>query len=98
LTEGAIVKALTRDPNSKKAKQLMALGAKLVTGDMAKPDALITLFQGAAGIYSVQNPCASSIAAEIQQGKNVADAAKAASVAHIAQGSAGIGKKTGFPS
>ena len=98
LKEEACVKALTRNPNSKKAKQLTALGAELVTGDIANADALTTLFQGAAGIYSVQNPYTSSIAAEIQQGKNVADAARAAGVAHIVQGSAGIGKKTGIPS
>ncbi len=54
LKEGACVKALTRDPNSKRAQQLTALAAKLVTGDMCNPVALTTLFQGAAGIYSVQ--------------------------------------------
>jgi uncharacterized protein YbjT (DUF2867 family) len=98
LKEEACVKALTRNPNSKKAKQLTALGAELVTGDIANADAITTLFQGAAGIYSVQNPYTSSIAAEIQQGKNVADAARAAGVDHIVQGSAGIGEKTGVPS
>lgn len=98
LQERAHVKALTRDPHAKKAKQLAVLGAELVTGDMANTDALKKVFRGAAGVYSVQNPYASSIAAEVQQGKNVADAAKAAGVAHVVQGSAGLGKKTGIPS
>jgi uncharacterized protein YbjT (DUF2867 family) len=95
---GAQVKALTRSPQSKKAKQIAALGAELVAGDMANPDLLKTLFQGASGVYSVQNPYTSSFAAEVQQGKNVADAAKAAGVAHLVQGSAGLGGKTGIPS
>ena len=95
---GAHVRALTRNPQSKKAKQIAVLGAELVTGDMVKPETLQTLFQDAAGVYSVQNPYTSSFAAEIQQGKNVADAAKIAGVPHIIQGSAGIGKPTGVPS
>lgn len=98
INSGAQVKALTRSLQSEKAKRLAALGAELVAGDMGKPDSLSTLFEGAAGVYSVQNPYTSSFAAEVQQGKNVADAAKAAGVAHIVQGSAGIGKKTGIPS
>ena len=95
---GAHVKALTRNPQSKKAKQIAALGAELVPGDMEKPETLKTLFQGAIGVYSVQNPYTSSFAAEIQQGKNVANAAKIAGVPHIIQGSAGLGKQTGVPS
>jgi uncharacterized protein YbjT (DUF2867 family) len=95
---GAHVRALTRNPQSDKAKQIAALGAELVTGDMEKPETLPALFQGATGVYSVQNPYTSSFASEIQQGKNVANAAKMAGVTHIIQGSAGLGKKTGVPS
>lgn len=95
---GAKVRALTRSPKSVKAKALAALGAEIVAGDMGKPDSLISLFKGATGVYSVQNPYSSSYDAEVQQGKNVADAAKAAGVSHFVQGSAGIGKKTGIPS
>jgi len=95
---GAHVRALTRNPESKKAKQIAGLGAELITGNMEKPETLKTLFQGAIGVYSVQNPYTSSFTAEIQQGKNVADAAKIAGVTHLIQGSAGLGKKTGVPS
>lgn len=95
---GAHVKALTRSPQSRKAKPLAALGAELAAGDMTNLDALKPIFQGASGVYSVQNPYTSSFASEVQQGKNVADAAKAAGVAHLVQGSAGFGKKTGIPS
>lgn len=98
LQAGAHVKALTRTPQSKKAKPLAALGAELVAGNMNDPHPLKTIFQGAAGVYSVQNPYTSSFAAEVQQGKNVAKAVQAAGVAHLVQGSAGLGQKTGIPS
>lgn len=98
LQAGAHIKALTRNPQSKKAKPLAALGAEVVAGDMANLEALKRIFQGASGVYSVQNPQTSSFAAEVQQGKNVAEAAKMAGVAHLVQGSAGVGKKTGVPS
>lgn len=95
---GAQVKGLTGNPQSTKAKRIAAFGAELVTGDMNDLNRLKTVFQGAYGVYSVQNPYTSSFAAEIQQGKNVADAAKAAGIAHIVQGSAGFGEKTGISS
>lgn len=95
---GAHVKALTRTPHSKKAKPLAALGADLVVGNMDNLETLKRIFQGASGVYSVQNPYTSSFVAEVQQGRNVADAAKATGVAHVIQGSAGLGQKTGIPS
>lgn len=98
IKSGAKVKGLTRSPQSERAKKLIALGAELITGDMGKPESLRSVFEGADGVYSVQNPYTSSFAEEVQQGKNVADAAKAAGVPHLVQASAGIGKKTGIPS
>ncbi|RPJ52305.1 MAG: NmrA/HSCARG family protein [Chloroflexi bacterium] len=95
---GARVKALTRNPSSPKAQKIKALGAELITADMANLEALKILFQGAEGVYSVQNPYTSSFTAEVRQGKNVAEAAKAAGVAHVVQASTGFGKKTGIPS
>lgn len=95
---GAHVKGLTRNPQSMKAKRISDLGAELVTGDMNDLNRLKTIFEGASGVYSMQNPYTSSFAAEVQQGKNVADAARATGVAHIVQGSAGFGEKSGIPS
>lgn len=95
---GEHVKALTRTPHSRKAQALAALGAEVVAGDMADLDTLKRVFQGAYGVYSVQNPYTASFSGEVQQGKNVAEAAKAAGVAHLVQGSAGLGEKTGIPS
>ena len=56
-------------------------------------------FAGAHGVFSVQNPMTSGVDAEVRHGKNVADAAKEAHVAHVVYGSAGIGVAgTGVPS
>ena len=96
LKGGAAVRALTRSPQSEKARRLKVPGAEVVTGDIDKPATLQKLFDGAAGVYSVQNPYTSSFAAEVQQAKHLADAAKAAGVAHFVQASAGFGTKTGI--
>ena len=54
--------------------------------------------KGAYGVFSVQNPMLSGFESEVQQGKTVAEAAKAAAVQHVVHGAAGIGRKTGIPS
>ena len=60
--------------------------------------ALDRAFVDAYGVYSVQNPMVSGFDAEVRQGTNVAEAAKAAGVRHVVYGSAGIGSPTGIPS
>jgi uncharacterized protein YbjT (DUF2867 family) len=80
LSDGWLVGALTRNPNSDKARALTAQGAELVQGDMEQPDTLFPIFERAYGVYSVQNPVLSGVEGEIQQGKNVAEAAKKAAV------------------
>ncbi|MCC7447787.1 MAG: NmrA/HSCARG family protein [Anaerolineae bacterium] len=98
LKDGWRVRALTRNPNSPKAQALSALGAEVVQGDMNDRQSLQPVFQGAYGVYSVQNPMISGLEAEVQQGKIVADVAKQANVQHLVYGSAGIGKPTGIGS
>jgi hypothetical protein len=78
---------------------LAALGADVVQADMNAPASLRPVFAGAYGAYSVQNPYIGGPDAEVRQGKNVADVAKASEVQHVVYGSAGIGKqRTGIPS
>ena len=99
LTSGWRVRSLTRNPNSEKAQALSTLGAEVVQGDMADPDSLIPVFEGAYGVYSVQNPILSGIEGEISQGKNVARVAKQVGIQHLIYGSAGTGVQgTGIPS
>lgn len=92
------VRALTRNPNTPKAQALSALGAEVVQGDMDNRQSLQSVFSGAYGVYSVQNPMLSDLETEVRQGKLVADVAKEANVQHLVYGSAGIGKPTGIGS
>jgi uncharacterized protein YbjT (DUF2867 family) len=50
---GFDARAITRDPNSDKAKALAALGAEVVTADIGDPDSLARALHGAYGAYFV---------------------------------------------
>jgi uncharacterized protein YbjT (DUF2867 family) len=91
LAGGWTVRALTRDATSAKSRDLRALGAEVVQGDMGDIASLRPLVDGVDGVFSVQNPMISGKEAEILQGITVADAAREAGVRHIVYGSAGIG-------
>jgi uncharacterized protein YbjT (DUF2867 family) len=98
LADGWRVRALTRRPADKPARELAQLGAEVLEADMADFAALRVAFADAYGVYSVQNPMISGIEAEVLHGKNVADAAKQTGVKHLVYGSAGIGVPgTGVP-
>lgn len=99
LADGWHVRAVTRNAQSDKAKGLSALGAEVVQGDMADASSLGPIFEGAYGVFSVQNPMISGVEGEISQGKNVADAARQSGVQHLVYASAGTGSRgTGIPS
>jgi uncharacterized protein YbjT (DUF2867 family) len=63
----------------------------MVAGDMDDPASLRPVFEGAHGVFSVQNGLVSGFDREVAQGRNVADAAKQAGVSHLVYGSAGTG-------
>src|SRR5215203_3503433 len=91
LADGWKVRALTRDLNKPAAQALAQAGAELVAGDMdSRPD-LDAAFQGVYGVFSVQNFWLPNVGyeGEIRQGKNVADAAKAAGIEHLVYSSVG---------
>jgi uncharacterized protein YbjT (DUF2867 family) len=91
LAEGWKVRALTRDLNKPAAQAFSQAGAELVAGDMDSRSELEAAFQGAHGVFSVQNYWLPTVGfdGEIRQGKNVADAAKAARVQHLVYSSVG---------
>jgi uncharacterized protein YbjT (DUF2867 family) len=91
LADGWRVRALTRDPNKPAAQELKVLGAEVVPGDMDNRAQLDAAFKGAYGVFSVQNFWLPGVGydGEIQQGKNVADAAKAAGIEHLVFSSVG---------
>ena len=85
------MRALTRNPASETARSLQAGGASLVTVDAEDVGTLLTAFDGAYGVFNVQNPMTVGIDGELRQGANVATAAARCGVQHVVCGAAGIG-------
>jgi uncharacterized protein YbjT (DUF2867 family) len=77
-------RALTRDPNSAKAKELAKLGAEVVAADVDDAESLRRAFQGAHGAYCVTffwdhfSP-----QKELAQARAMAQAAKGVGVKHV---------------
>jgi uncharacterized protein YbjT (DUF2867 family) len=91
LGDGWRVRAVTRNPAGKKARDLHALGAEVARADMDDLAALLPVFRDAHGVFSVQNPAVAGAKGEVRQGKTVADAAQRAGVRHVVYASAGPG-------
>ncbi|WP_433469819.1 NmrA/HSCARG family protein [Spirillospora sp. CA-128828] len=81
---GLTVRALTRNPDSEKAKALASRGIEVVRGDAEDPASLQAAFAGAYGAFLVTNFNEHGDAArETAQAKAMADAAKKAGVRHV---------------
>jgi uncharacterized protein YbjT (DUF2867 family) len=81
---GFAVRAITRKPDSEKARGLAKLGAEVVAADLDDPASVVKAFQGAHGAFCVTNFWEHfSPDREISQSHAMADAAKAAGVAHV---------------
>src|SRR6266852_4282551 len=89
LPKGWSLRALTRNPNSGAAKDLIDQGIEVFQGDLEDPSSLESAVRGAYGIYSVQDFWAVGAKREVQQGKNLADAAKKSGVEHFVYSSVG---------
>lgn len=78
------IRAITRDTTKPKAKALADRGAEVVAADLADKESLARAFEGAYAVFSVTDYWAKmSKAVEVEQGKNVADAAKVSNHAKI---------------
>ncbi|MFO1304451.1 MAG: NmrA/HSCARG family protein [Burkholderiales bacterium] len=81
---GFAARAITRDVNSDKAKELAALGAEVVAGDVDDEASLARAFAGAHGAFCVTFFWAHfKPELEIAQARNMARAAKAAGLSHV---------------
>jgi len=91
LEDGWKIRALTRDPNKPAAQELKSLGVEILPGDMDNRAELDVAFEGAYGVFSVQNFWLPNVGfeGEVRQGKAVADAAKTAGVQHLVYSSVG---------
>jgi uncharacterized protein YbjT (DUF2867 family) len=76
------LRAVTRDP--KKAADMAAQGAEVVTADLDDVESLKKAFAGAYGAFAVTNFWEHfNPGREIQQARNIAEAAKAAGLKHV---------------
>src|SRR5437588_320505 len=83
LARGHAVRAMTRQPDSPAAERLRAIGAEVVYGDY---DDAASIGQAATGIdalFATGTAHKAGPAGELRHGRNVADAAAAAGVAHL---------------
>jgi uncharacterized protein YbjT (DUF2867 family) len=98
LKAGWRVRALTRDPSKPAARALADLGAELVQGDLKDKASVARAVAGSYGVYSVQDTWEHGPESEVEQGKLLADAAKAAKAEHLVYSSVGgADRKTGIP-
>ncbi len=98
LDRGFRVRGLTRDPQKPDAQALAEQGAEVVQGDMEDRSDMDRVLEGAYGVFSVQNFWETGYDREVQQGKTVADVAKAAGVEHFVYSSVGSAhRQTGIP-
>ena len=78
------VRAITRNPDSEKAKALRAAGAEVVAADADDPATLGRAFAGAHGAFLLTNFWEHfSPERELTQARNMAEAVKAAGVRHV---------------
>lgn len=97
LDDGWRVRALTRNPNSKKAARLRDGGAEVVRADLDDADSLDAAFAQAYGVFNMQAPQPGAVDVDIRRGMSAARAADRAGVRHLVYGSAGPGEeKTGI--
>ena len=89
LAQGWKLRALARNPGGAAAKALMDQGVEVARGDLEDPASLENAVRGMHGVYSVQDFWAVGARREVQQGKNLADAASQAGVEHFVYSSVG---------
>ncbi len=95
---GFKLRALTRKPDSDAARELAALGAEVVPGDLNDVASLTRALDGAWGVYSVQNTWEAGVEGEELQGKRLAQLARAKDVHRFVYASvASADKETEIP-
>lgn len=91
------VRALTRNPGSTAAAELKRLGAGIMQGSLENRADLEKAAAGVDAIFAMSTPFESGIQAEVTQGRNLADVAKA-SGAHLVYTSViAANRATGIP-
>ncbi len=98
LARGHKVKAMTRNPGGDRPSALAELGAEVVRGDLDDSASLERALQGVWGVFAVQNTWEAGVDGEEEQGKRIAELARAAGLQHFVYTSvASAQRKTGIP-
>jgi uncharacterized protein YbjT (DUF2867 family) len=98
LGKGFKLRALTRKPESDKAKALAAQGVEVVKGDLDDAASLKAALKGAWGVFAVQNTWEAGVEKEEEQGHRIAKLAREAGVQHFVYTSVGSAERnTGIP-
>lgn len=98
LKKGYKVRAMTRNPDSDKAKALKEAGAEVVKGDLNDAASVMGALKGCWGAFAVQNTWEAGVEGEERQGKEFAKLAKEAGIQHLVYSSVGSAhRNTGVP-
>ena len=89
LPKGWKLRGLVFKADNSAVQRLTDQGVEVVRGDLEDPASLERAVRGASGVYSVQDFWSVGTKREVQQGKNIADAARKAGVEHFVYSSAG---------
>ncbi|MEE6166766.1 MULTISPECIES: NmrA/HSCARG family protein [unclassified Mycolicibacterium] len=95
---GVQVRAITRNPQSTRARHLSQAGVEVAAADLDDVEALTRAFTGATGVFAVTTPFEDGPDAELAQGLNMVTAAAKAHVPHLVFSSvANADRHTGIP-
>ena len=98
LDRGHQVHGMTRDPGSTAARRLADAGAEIVAGDFRDRETLTAAMQGLEAVFGITTFFEEGVAAEVEQGKALADAALAAGMPFFVYTSvASADRGTGIP-
>src|SRR6516225_9847408 len=97
LERGHEVRAVTRDTDSAKARELANAGVMLVRASLEDTAALTKALKGATSLFAMTTPFGGGTRAETRQGISAADAAKAAGVHLVFTSVGSADRQTGVP-
>jgi len=97
LERGHEVRAVTRNPESSKARELAKAGVTLVRGSLEDTAALTKALEGATSLFAMTTPFEGGTQAETRQGISSANAARAAGVHLLFTSVGSANRRTGVP-
>src|SRR6266404_1995559 len=97
LERGHEVRAVTRNTDSVKARELAKAGATLVRASLEDTAVLTKALEGATSLFTMTTPLEAGLHAETRQGISAADAAKAAGVHLVFTSVGSANRQTGVP-